>query len=120
MTDGGCDTTARFCLRPGCPAYSDGSGYCQAHAKQARAETYRAYDAGGRDPAARRIYHSAQWLRVRSVMLAKFPVCQDCETRPSVEVHHIEKAKTRRKLLAFSNLRALCKSCHSKRTARGE
>ena len=112
--------TPRFCLVPGCPRYSNGSGYCDAHAPVVRAQTHRAYDMGPRDQWARRFYKSAAWRKFREVVLQKFPICQDCEVLPSCEVHHIVKARTRKLLLSFRNVLALCKSCHSKRTARGE
>lgn len=109
----------RYCRRPGCPHHADLSGYCPAHSKKVRGEIHRGYDRG-RDADLVAFYKSALWQRVRRVMLGKFPVCQDCQLAPSTEVHHIQKAETKQKRLAFSNLMALCKGCHAKRTARGE
>ncbi|MBL8236464.1 MAG: HNH endonuclease [Bryobacterales bacterium] len=53
------------------------------------------------------------------------PLCADClergRYRAAEEVHHVVKVRddpSRR--LDWDALRALCKSCHSARTARGE
>jgi len=65
------------------------------------------------------------WEKVRLQKLRRNPLCEDCEARgeimPAIEVHHVAKVSERPDLrLTMSNLRSLCKSCHSKRTARGE
>ncbi|WP_242847225.1 HNH endonuclease [Desulfosporosinus acididurans] len=57
--------------------------------------------------------------------LREHPLCEDCLEQdaltPSREVHHKKKVRDFPELrLVKSNLRALCKSCHSTRTARGE
>lgn len=53
------------------------------------------------------------------------PLCEDCmkagHTEAANEAHHILKVATHPELrLDMDNLRSLCKSCHSKRTSRGE
>ena len=65
------------------------------------------------------------WREFRLAVLADRPLCQDCEQHGRVtaaeEVHHVVKVRddiTRR--LDRENVLALCKSCHSARTARGE
>ena len=55
----------------------------------------------------------------------EFPLCADCEqagrTTAAEEVHHkVRISLAPEKRLDFDNLLALCKSCHSKRTKRGE
>jgi 5-methylcytosine-specific restriction enzyme A len=52
-------------------------------------------------------------------------VCEDCIAqgyfdRRSAEVHHKKKLRDGGARLDPANFRALCKSCHSKRTAAGE
>jgi 5-methylcytosine-specific restriction enzyme A len=49
--------------------------------------------------------------------------CHDCQPRltPATEVHHIEKLALAPELkFDETNLMPLCKSCHTKRTNRGE
>ena len=58
-------------------------------------------------------------------MLAANPLCADCTERglvtPANEVHHLLKVRDRPDLkLDAENVRCLCESCHSTRTARGE
>lgn len=73
-----------------------------------------------RQSAHRRGYDRA-WQQLRAHFLAMHPWCVDCDAAgiatESVEVHHeqpIAEAPHRR--LDPTNLTALCKSCHSKRT----
>lgn len=75
-----------------------------------------------RGTAAQRGY-DARWQRLRLMQLASEPLCRDCKTEGrvtmGVEVHHI-KAKRDGGEDSFENLMTLCKSHHSKRTAKGE
>jgi 5-methylcytosine-specific restriction protein A len=83
----------------------------------------RASDAN-RPTAARRGY-DATWRRYRTAFLNAHPICGDCETREqrirlATEVHHLRKLADGGERLTPENTIGLCKSCHSKRTARGE
>ena len=74
-----------------------------------------------RPSAARRGYDRA-WQQLRAHFLAMHPVCADCDqagiATESVEVHHVQPiAQAPHRRLDPANLLALCKSCHSKRTA---
>ncbi|MBM3762429.1 MAG: HNH endonuclease [Acidobacteria bacterium] len=108
----------RYCAQPGCGERVKG-GYCAKHSAahhRRRDEhrgnsTQRGYDAG--------------WRKLAALVLAESPLCVDClangRSVPASEVHHVERlrdAPARR--LDPSNLMALCKPCHSRRTARGE
>ncbi len=77
---------------------------------------------GMRPSAAKRGY-DRRWQRTRSLKLAQHPFCEDCETigivRAAEEVDHIDgKGPLGERGHDLTNLRALCKSCHSKKTAR--
>lgn len=66
-----------------------------------------------------------KWRKARAAFLSKNPLCHDCSisghVTPAVDVHHIVKIADDPSLrLDFTNLMALCKVCHSIRTARGE
>lgn len=66
--------------------------------------------------------YDKRWEKLRGMILRNAPFCVDCEAvgrvTPATEVHHIV-AKRDGGTDEESNLSALCKSCHSKRTSRG-
>lgn len=115
----------RPCLKQGCSNLAT-DGYCDEHhyireeQQRRRQQTYNQHR-----PEHHAWYRSDDWERVRKRQLAEHPLCQDCEAKGRIviatEVHHVEKvANDKQKRLDRSNLMSLCKSCHSKRTARGE
>jgi len=60
--------------------------------------------------------YDAAWRRVRKLFLAAHPFCA-CGM-PATEADHIASVRDRPDLrLSWSNLRAMCKPCHSRRTA---
>jgi 5-methylcytosine-specific restriction protein A len=66
-----------------------------------------------------------RWRKCRSAYLRDHPLCADCQaagvTTAAVEAHHVRKIRECAEArLDWGNLIPLCKSCHSKRTARGE
>lgn len=76
--------------------------------------------------------YGADWQRFRTLALSDpeavglpedFAFCADCKPRlvPTKEIHHRIRISAAPQLrFTPSNLVGLCKSCHSKRTARGE
>jgi 5-methylcytosine-specific restriction protein A len=110
----------RPCRWPGCPEIipPQGAPYCPAHASEAS----RQYEA--QRPSSSRRGYGANWRKVRAMYLARCPICEDPEGQhrggPPVlasEVHHI-KPLAEGGTNKFSNLQALCKSCHSRLTAK--
>ena len=104
------------CRYPGCAELTDGR-YCAKHTKQTNSEYEqygRTYDSSER--------YGKEWRRIRDRYIQQHPLCEDClqfGLRPvqrSEEVHHI-KPLSKGGTHAASNLRALCKSCHSRHTA---
>jgi len=84
----------------------------------------RPESADKRPSAARRGYDRA-WQQLRAHTLATHPWCADCDqagiVTESTEVHHLQPiAEAPNRRLDPSNLMALCKSCHSRRTAAEE
>jgi 5-methylcytosine-specific restriction protein A len=68
-----------------------------------------------------RFYKQRAWKDLSPLFLAAHPVCQVCEAAgrltPAKQVDHIIPVRERPDLaLDPSNLRALCASCHSRRT----
>lgn len=105
---------ARPCSAPGCPELTH-ERFCPHHAK-AENTRYRKYQ---RDPKINKRY-GARWRRIRATYIAQHPLCEDClaqgKTTPVQEVHHIlplEHGGSH----DFSNLRSLCKPCHSRQSA---
>lgn len=105
----------RPCSQPGCPELTD-HRFCPAHAR-AEDERYRTYQ---RDPAINKRYDH-RWHKIRNAYIAKHPLCEHCQVTgrvtPAAEVDHIvplERGGTHDE----TNLQALCKPCHSSKTAR--
>ena len=69
----------------------------------------------------KRLYDKAQWLRLRKQVLRMQPLCVLCLQRglavPSQHVDHITPLADGGERWAFSNLRGICASCHSRVTA---
>lgn len=68
-------------------------------------------------------YSGRKWRRLRRAFLAENPTCLFCAERgllqAAEDVDHIETRRDRPdREYDWANLRALCHSCHSRRTAR--
>ena len=91
--------------------------YCEKH----KGIQHKAYDAQ-RGSSSERGY-DARWQKIRRLYLQTQPLCEDClargRTTAASEVHHVIPLRDGGSH-AEENLRALCKSCHSTRTAKGE
>jgi 5-methylcytosine-specific restriction enzyme A len=102
---------------PGCPELVRDGPRCPEHFRALRAEMDSL-----RPSAARRGY-DATWRRIRLAHLRREPTCRFCAERGRVnaatEVDHIV-ALADGGSHADSNLRSLCKPCHSGRTARDQ
>jgi 5-methylcytosine-specific restriction protein A len=105
------------CKTAGCSSLIDtGTGYCKRHQDQKPSENR---------PNANQRGYDYQWLKFREAYVFKHPLCVDCLAAGTVtateEVHHIAKVAQHPELkLVDGNLMALCKSCHSVRTNRGQ
>ena len=111
----------RPCKTPGCPGTTRQGKWCERCKGTRHAGTL---DDTAARKADKRFIKSLPWRRLRLRKRAAQPVCQDCEARGrttvAIEVDHVLPRKQRPDLaLAWSNLRALCKPCHSRKT-RGE
>ena len=101
----------RACSVQGCSNYANRAGKCKNHSlaqEQRRGtSTERGYD--------------KHWRILRDLVIQEQPICQHCLCHgiyvPAQEVDHIvpiSKAPHRR--LDRSNLQALCKPCHTRKT----
>src|SRR5262245_49430449 len=69
-----------------------------------------------------RIYDSQKWHDLRLMYFSKHPLCVDCKSRGKVTaashvVHVTSVADAPELAWIWSNLQALCHSCHSEKTA---
>jgi 5-methylcytosine-specific restriction enzyme A len=69
--------------------------------------------------------YDRSWRKFRKRFLAGHPLCADCTTNgrttAATDVHHIKKLTDSPDMrMDDDNCMALCKGCHSVRTARGE
>jgi 5-methylcytosine-specific restriction protein A len=105
------------CAEPGCPELVRHGARCVEHDRALKAEI----DAT-RPSAARRGY-DANWRKIRLAHLRREPTCRFCAARGLVsaatDVDHVV-ALADGGTHADSNLRSLCHSCHSARTARDQ
>lgn len=109
------------CATPGCPALvPPGTRRCQAHQRQQQ----RQYNQQQR-PAGHAFYQSAEWRAFRKQALATLgTTCVQCGADGSqpyvvIELDHIKSIEEAPGLaLEISNVRPLCRRCHSSRTAR--
>jgi len=106
------------CSYPGCPALVE-RGNCGQHGQPEPRQQYDRF----RGSSSERGYDE-RWRKFRRWFLNCNPWCADCveeSQQPAIEVHHVQKVREHPELrLKESNCLALCKSCHSIRTARGE
>ncbi|WP_461206086.1 HNH endonuclease signature motif containing protein [Clostridium sp. DL1XJH146] len=101
-----------ICRYPGCNELCY-DRYCDKHKKQVAKE---------RNSINSKIYNS-RWRRARKVYLKEHPLCVQCEKEgrltPATEVDHRIPHRGNMKLFwNKNNWQALCKSCHSKKTAK--
>lgn len=105
----------RPCSHPGCPELVDGR-YCEKHTK----EEQRHYNKYDRDPESNKRY-GRRWRKIRDRYIFAHPLCEQCFKEERVtaaeEVHHI-KPLAAGGTHDDENLMSLCKSCHSRITAR--
>ncbi len=102
------------CAYPGCPNLT-AERYCSEHKTLAGREYNRTQRSSDHNKT-----YGRRWRTIRDLYLARHPLCEECLKHnfyvPADEVHHIvppEKGGSN----DFSNLMALCKSCHTKTRA---
>lgn len=106
----------RPCIQAGCPDMAvDGSPYCAQHQPPPPPYQQDSKRIDNRPGSTARGY-GADWQRLRLMFLRRNPLCAICG-RPANEVHHV-CAKRDGGGNEWGNLQALCKSCHSRATAR--
>jgi 5-methylcytosine-specific restriction enzyme A len=105
----------RFCLVPGCTVLLASGRRCPAHA--VAAEHARP------NYAIRRWYRTPRWKALRALVLREqCYACADCgQILVALEVDHIAKHEgSPWRFWDRTNLQALCRTCHQRKTQRGE
>lgn len=105
----------RPCSYPACPELVDGR-YCEAHQKLINKD----YERYKRDPETTKRYGNA-WRKLRKKFITANPLCEMCKREgrfiPAQEVHHM-KPLSEGGTNDWSNLEALCKTCHARHHAK--
>ncbi len=106
------------CRHPACGAVLDKPGYCEAHGSAVHRDYGRARRGFDTE---RGFYQSAAWRAVRAAFLRAHPLCVGCETHGRVVAafvaDHVQPVKEGGARFEWSNLQALCVSCHNAKTA---
>ena len=99
------------CRYPNCPKLTNKS-YCPEHERTMN----RRYEKYGRNRESRKRY-DGRWRKIRDAYAAAHPLCEECLKKEryvrTQHIHHI-KPLSEGGTNDFSNLMALCKSCHSR------
>ena len=107
----------RPCRKPGCFELTD-SGYCEAHMPKRN---------GPRSEAAKgwhKLYSLPVWTEdLRPTQLLQQPFCEECakqgkRVRATDVDHRVDHKGDMRIFTDRGNLRSLCHSCHSRKTAK--
>lgn len=102
------------CRNPRCRQLVAGGGYCRT----CKPFTQSRFSRDTRGTTSEQGY-GAVWQKTRKMFLRQQPLCAMCGSRGFVmsasEVHHLVPLKSGG-TSDFSNLQALCKSCHSRIT----
>lgn len=99
------------CVEPGCPGFAAARGRCEQHASQ------RAAEAKARTKGVK-YYNTKRWKSLRRFVLRRDRyTCQECR-RFGNEVDHIVPIVQGGEIWSEDNLQVLCKSCHSRKTAK--
>jgi 5-methylcytosine-specific restriction enzyme A len=69
-------------------------------------------------------YSTTAWRKCRAAFLAEHPLCEDClikgrTTAATVADHQVEQKHDQSLAFDYENLRALCQSCHNRKTGLG-
>jgi 5-methylcytosine-specific restriction enzyme A len=104
-----------YCSELGCPNLVK-SGRCAACQAKHRKSL--------NDTEWQKLYRCARWRRLRLQVIADQPFCEFKDpgcTLVADEVHHVVKRLDNLALFfERSNLKSACRSCHARRTRRGE
>jgi 5-methylcytosine-specific restriction enzyme A len=93
------------CLEPGCPRLTRTGSRCSKHQVSGWSLTASPAERG----------YGSEWVKIRRVVLEEEPTCRLCG-EPATDVDHII-AKAHGGTDRRSNLRALCRRCHQRKSS---
>lgn len=111
---------AKPCAFPGCNVLIRDGSHCATHAPIAAAQrakhlqsVHARYNQERDESDA--FYKTERWKRLSARFRRLHPICQECDEAASQITDHIKARKSHPELsLVWSNLRALCRSCHNR------
>lgn len=91
--------------------HNDGS-YCNAH--RTTVVPWKKYKTKNK------FYDTKEWREARALKVASHPICQTCDRKPAMEVHHVVRLEDCSPGQEFDqdNLLSTCRSCHAKESQR--
>lgn len=101
----------KTCLTPGCPGLAP-KGKSRCPSCQDRF--------GYKKPEYHKMYNNARWDTLRARVLHDEPFCVECKHLATVVDHIVPHRGDQKLFYDRNNLQALCKTCHDRKTARGE
>ena len=104
------------CANRQCPELVPiGTTHCTAH----RRADYQRKDSQRSDAELerRKVYQSARWRKVRSIVLNRDPLCRSCRRAASRECDHVVPVAQGGAEWDTDNMQGLCSPCHSRKTA---
>jgi 5-methylcytosine-specific restriction protein A len=63
-------------------------------------------------------YHTAQWRRLRVIVLNRDPICKMCDDRASSVADHIIPVRLGGSMWDLSNLQGVCDTCHNSKSGK--
>lgn len=114
----------RSCARPGCRKTNvRGSRFCEDHVQHnyARDNANFASKISKQNRYWSKWYSTSHWKNLRTLVLARDPVCKICEREASTVADHIRPHRgVWVDFVDMNNLQGLCEQCHGSKTAREE
>jgi 5-methylcytosine-specific restriction enzyme A len=93
-----------------------GSKYCTAHQPNEQADQKRRHE---KKSPWNKYYHTAHWHNLRTLVLARDPICVECKREASTDADHIVPHRGNWDLFCdLNNLQGLCAACHSRKTSK--
>lgn len=102
-----------LCAHPGCGELCRGRARCTEHTREQTRRFDRHRESGS-------VRYPWDWQKpggIRERHLRRESQCRECQRSERLQVDHIDGDRTNHH---SSNLRTLCHSCHSRRTARDQ
>ena len=105
----------RVCKSSACLRVAMPNGYCAQHAALATTRNDPPRSAAALE--ARKLYSTKAWRDLRRAFLSEHPLCCKCRALATDCDHITDHAGNLELFTQWENLQALCRACHSTKTA---